>query len=157
MTARAAELLRAAGVPLLIHQPVYNLFNRWVEDGLSRVLEEQGIGCIPFSPLAQGLLAGRYLGGVSADSRAGKPHGFLRPSQITDAVQRRVRALAELAAARGQSLAQMSVAWLLAKPFITSVLIGASRVSQIEDNLVAVDNTSFTSEELRSIDRACRL
>lgn len=156
-TGRAAALLRSAGVPLLIHQPVYNLFNRWVEDGLSRELGEQGVGCIPFSPLAQGVLAGRYLGGVEADSRAGKPHGFLRPAQITGEVRRRVEGLAAIAAARGQSLAQMSIAWLLAKPFVTSVLIGASRPAQIEDNLGAVTNTSFSDEELRSIDRACRL
>lgn len=154
-TRRAAGLLRSAGVPLLIHQPIFNLFNRWVEDGLDRVLMEEGVGCIPFSPLAQGLLAGRYLDGVPADSRAGKPHGFLRPEGVTEEVMRRVRALAEIAASRGQSLAQMSIAWLLAKPFVTSVLIGASRVSQIKDNLGALENTSFTAEELQSIDRAC--
>jgi L-glyceraldehyde 3-phosphate reductase len=156
-TKAAADLLRSAGVPLLIHQPVFNLLNRWVEDGLDRVLTEEGIGCIPFSPLAQGLLAGRYLDGIAADSRAGKEHGFLRPEGVTDEIMRRVRALAEVAANRGQSLAQMSIAWLLAKPFVTSVLIGASRVSQIKDNLGALENTSFTTEELQSIDRACAL
>ncbi len=154
-TKAAADLLRSAGVPLLIHQPVFNLFNRWVEDGLDRVLTDEGIGCIPFSPLAQGLLAGRYLDGVSSDSRAGKPHGFLRPEGVTEEKMRRVRGLADVAASRGQSLAQMSIAWLLAKPFVTSVLIGASRVSQIKDNLGALENTSFTTEELQSIDRAC--
>jgi L-glyceraldehyde 3-phosphate reductase len=154
-TKAAADLLRSAGVPLLIHQPVFNLLNRWVEDGLNRVLTEEGVGCIPFSPLAQGLLAGRYLDGIAADSRAGKEHGFLRPEGVTDEIVRRVRALAEIAANRGQSLAQMSIAWLLAKPFVTSVLIGASRVSQIKDNLGALENTSFTAEELTAIDRAC--
>ena len=156
-TKAAADLLRAAGVPLLIHQPVFNLFNRWVEDGLSDVLTAEGVGCIPFSPLAQGLLAGRYLDGVSADSRAGRPDGFLRPEHLTDEKLRRVRALAEIAAARGQSLAQLAVAWLLAKPFVTSVLIGASRVSQIEDNLGALGNTTFSPDELAAIDRACAL
>lgn len=154
-TKEAADLLRAAGVPLLIHQPVFNLFNRWVEDGLSDVLAGEGVGCIPFSPLAQGLLAGRYLDGISADSRAGRPGGFLRAEHLTDETLRRVRALAGIAAARGQSLAQLAVAWLLAKPFVTSVLIGASRVSQIEDNLGALGNTTFTPEELAAIDRAC--
>jgi L-glyceraldehyde 3-phosphate reductase len=154
-TRRVADLLRSAGVPLLIHQPVFNLLNRWVEDGLSEVLTAEGVGCIPFSPLAQGLLAGRYLDGIAADSRAGKEHGFLRPEGVTDGIMLRVRALAEVAANRGQSLAQMSIAWLLAKPFVTSVLIGASRVSQIKDNLGALENTSFTAEELTAIDRAC--
>jgi L-glyceraldehyde 3-phosphate reductase len=154
-TRHAADLLRSAGVPLLIHQPVFNLFNRWVEDGLDRVLTEDGIGCIPFSPLAQGLLAGRYLDGINPDSRAGKEHGFLRPKDLTDEKLRRVQTLAGIATARGQSLAQMSIAWLLAKPFVTSVLIGASRVSQIKDNLGALENTSFKAEELQSIDRAC--
>ncbi len=156
-TRRASALLRTEGVPALIHQPVFNLFNRWVENGLSHVLEDEGIGCIPFSPLAQGLLAGRYLGGVAADSRAGKPHGFLRPEQLTDETHRRVQALAGIAQARGQSLAQMSIAWLLAKPYVTSVLIGASRVAQIDDNLAAVKNTSFSPVELQAIDRACAL
>jgi L-glyceraldehyde 3-phosphate reductase len=156
-TKAAADLLCAAGVPLLIHQPVFNLFNRWVEDGLSDVLTTEGVGCIPFSPLAQGLLAGRYLDGVSADSRAGRPDGFLRPEHLTDEKLRRVRALAEIAAARGQSLAQLAVAWLLAKPFVTSVLIGASRVGQIEDNLGALGNTAFSPDEIAAIDRACAL
>lgn len=154
---QAAELLRNDGIHLLIHQPVFNLFDRWVENGLSEVLEQAGIGCIPFSPLAQGLLAGRYNQGIAPDSRAGKPDGFLRPEHITDEKLRRVCALGEIAASRGQSLAQMSIAWLLAKPFVTSVLIGASRWSQIEDNLGAAKNISFSLEELSAIDRACSL
>ncbi len=154
-TRRVAALLRAEGVPLLIHQPVFNLFDRWVEKGLGNVLEEEGVGCIPFSPLAQGQLAGRYLAGIAPDSRAGKPGGFLRPEQITDEKLRRIRALADVAASRGQSLAQMSIAWLLAKPFVTSVLIGASRWNQIKDNLGAIENTKFSPEELSAIDRCC--
>lgn len=156
-TRHAAEILRAEGIHLLIHQPVFNLFNRWVEGGLDKTLSKEGIGCIPFSPLAQGLLAGRYLGGIAADSRAGRDKRFLRPEHITDNKLRRVRALAAIAESRGQSLAQMSIAWLLAKPFVTSVLIGASRWSQIEDNLGADENTAFSDEELRAIDVACAL
>ena len=155
MTRRAAEILRAERIHLLIHQPVFNLFDRWVENGLSEVLLHEGIGCIPFSPLAQGLLAGRYNHGIGPDSRAGKPDGFLRPEHVTEEKLRRVRALAEIASSRGQSLAQMSIAWLLAKPYITSVLVGASRWGQIEDNLGSLANTSFSSEELDSIDCAC--
>ena len=156
-TRRAAELLRAERIHLLIHQPVFNLFDRWVEHGLSDVLREEGVGCIPFSPLAQGLLAGRYNSGIDPNSRAGKPDGFLRPQHITEEKLRRVRALAEIAAARGQSLAQMSIAWLLAKTYVTSVLIGASRGSQIEDNLGALRNISFSHDELAAIDQACTL
>ena len=157
LTRRAAEILRAERIHLLIHQPVYNLFDRWVEHGLSEVLQQEGIGCIPFSPLAQGLLAGRYSKGIDPQSRAGKPDGFLRPEQVTEEKLRRIRALAEIATARGQSLAQLSIAWLLAKPWVTSVLIGASGWSQIEDNLGALGNTSFSREELAAIDQACNL
>ena len=156
MTRRAAEILRAERIHLLIHQPVFNLFDRWVENGLSDVLQNEGIGCIPFSPLAQGLLAGRYNSGIDPDSRAGKPDGFLRPEHVTDEKLRRIRALAEIAASRGQSLAQMSIAWLLAKPYVTSVLIGASRWSQIEDNLGALRGVNFSPEELHAIEHACR-
>jgi L-glyceraldehyde 3-phosphate reductase len=156
-TRRAAEILRAERIPLIIHQPVFNLFDRWVEHGLSDVLQQEGIGCIPFSPLAQGLLAGRYTDGIAPDSRAGKPDGFLLPEHVTEEKLRRIRALAEIASSRGQSLAQMSIAWLLAKPYVTSVLMGASRWSQIQDNLGALHNISFTSDELSSIDQACRM
>jgi len=155
-TRRATEILRAERIPLLIHQPVFNLFDRWVEHGLSDVLEQEGIGCIPFSPLAQGLLAGRYTEGIDPDSRAGKPDGFLRPEHITEEKLGRIRALAGIAQGRGQSLAQMAIAWLLAKPYVTSVLIGASRWSQIEENLGTLPNVSFTGEELAAIDHACR-
>ena len=156
-TRRAAEILRAERIHLLIHQPVFNLFDRWVEHGLSDVLQREGIGCIPFSPLAQGLLAGRYNHGIAPDSRAGKPDGFLRPEHVTEEKLLRIRALAEIATARGQSLAQISIAWLLAKPYVTSVLIGASRWGQIEDNLGALRSISFSHEELATIDRACQL
>ncbi|MGA0112286.1 MAG: L-glyceraldehyde 3-phosphate reductase [Chthoniobacterales bacterium] len=156
-TRRAAEILRTERIHLLIHQPVFNLFDRWVEHGLNDVLQQEGIGCIPFSPLAQGLLAGRYNHGIDPDSRAGKPDGFLRPEHVTEEKLRRVRALAEIAKSRGQSLAQMSIAWLLAKPYVTSVLIGASRWPQIEDNLGALRNISFSGAELATIDQACRL
>ena len=157
MTRRAAEILRSEGIHLLIHQPVFNLFDRWVEDGLDKTVADEGIGCIPFSPLAQGLLAGRYNEGIAPDSRARKPDGFLRPQHITAEKLRRSRALASIAKDRGQSLAQMSIAWLLAKPFVTSVLIGASRWSQIEDNLGATKNTAFSPEDLAAIDAACWL
>ena len=157
LTRRAAEILRAERIHLLIHQPVCNLFDRWVEHGLSDILQQEGIGCIPFSPLAQGLLAGRYSNGIDPQSRAGKPDGFLRPEHVTEEKLRRIRALAEIAMARGQSLAQLSIAWLLAKPWVTSVLIGASRWSQIEDNLGALRNIGFSPEELAAIDQACHL
>ena len=156
-TRQAAKILRAERIHLLIHQPVFNLFDRWVEHGLSDVLQKEGIGCIPFSPLAQGLLAGRYNNGIDPDSRAGKPDGFLRPEHVTEEKLHRIRALAGIAETRGQSLAQMSIAWLLAKPWVTSVLIGASRWSQIADNLGALRNISFTGEELAAIDQACNL
>jgi len=155
-TRRAAELLRGERIRLLIHQPIFNLFERWVEGGLADVLEQEGIGCIPFSPLAQGILAGRYAGGIAADSRAGSPDGFLRPEQVTDDKLGRVRMLAEIAAARGQSVAQLAIAWLLAKPYVTSVLIGASRWSQIEENLGSLGNVGFSLDERAAIDHACR-
>lgn len=157
MTRRAAEILRAERIHLLTHQPVFNLFDRWVENGLSDVLQHEGIGCIPFSPLAQGLLAGRYDNGIDPESRAGKLDGFLRPEHVTDEKLRCVRALAEIAHARGQSLAQMSIAWLLSKPYVTSVLLGASRWSQIEDNLGALAKTSFSHDELAAIDQVLKL
>lgn len=156
-TRQAAALLKEAGVPLLIHQPSYNLFNRWVDDGLSDVLLESGVGGIAFCPLAQGLLTNRYLGGIAEGSRATKPHGFLKSAQITDEVLRRVRALDAIARSRGQSLAQMALAWALSRPWVTSVLIGASRVSQIEDNVAALKNREFPPADLASIDAACLL
>ncbi len=152
-TRQATQILRDLGMPCLIHQPSYNMFNRWVEEGLLKVLGEEGIGCIAFSPLAQGLLTDRYLNGIPGDSRAGKPHGFLRPEQVTEDKIAKVRRLNELAQARGQTLAQLSLAWVLRHPEMTSALIGASRVSQIEDAVGTLKNLTFTAEELQTIDQ----
>ncbi len=157
LTRRAAELLASAGVPLLIHQPSYNLLNRSVENGLAEVLSDVGAGCIAFCPLAQGILAGRYLGGIEEGSRASKPHGFLKPDHITEENLRRVRALEAIARRRGQTLAQLSLAWVLARPSITSVLIGASRLAQIQENVAALAGSGFSPEEFSEIDAACRL
>jgi L-glyceraldehyde 3-phosphate reductase len=152
----AASLLRGLGTPCLIHQPVYNMFNRWVEGGLLDVLREEGIGCIAFSPLAQGLLTDRYLKGIPTGSRASKPHGFLKPEQITDAALAKVGKLNTIALTRGQSLAQMAIAWVLRTPEVTSALIGASSVKQIEDGIAALGKTDFSASELHAIDDATR-
>jgi len=152
-TQQAAQILKSLGTPCLIHQPRYSMFDRWIEEGLLEVLSEEGIGCIVFSPLAQGLLTDKYVDGIPADSRAGKPHGFLRPEHITDERLGKVRKLQKLANGRGQSLAQMSLAWVLRHPQVTSALIGASRIAQIEDAVGAIRNLSFSTEELQSIER----
>jgi L-glyceraldehyde 3-phosphate reductase len=151
-TRKAARILRDLGTPCLIHQPSYNMFNRWVEEGLLSVLEEEGIGCIVFSPLAQGLLTDKYLHGIPADSRAAKPHGFLRPAAITPEKLARVGALNELAKRRGQTLAQMAIAWVLRHAAVTSALIGASSVGQIEECVTTVQGPPFTGEELQAIE-----
>jgi len=151
-TRQAVRILRELGTPCLIHQPSYNMFNRWIEDGLLEVLAEEGIGCIVFSPLAQGLLTDRYLGGIPADSRAAKPHGFLKPAHITEEKLAKVRQLNEMAQARGQTLAQMALAWVLRHPGMTSALVGASRVSQVEDSVATLNNLQFAQEELEAID-----
>jgi L-glyceraldehyde 3-phosphate reductase len=130
------------------------MFNRWIEDGLLGVLREEGIGCIVFSPLAQGLLTDRYLSGIPADSRAAKPHGFLRREEVTEATLAKVRRLNDVARARGQSLAQMALAWVLRHPEVTTALIGASRVAQIEDGVHALANRRFANEELQAIEKA---
>lgn len=152
-TRQAAQILKALGTPCLIHQPKYSLFERWIEQGLLSVLSEEGIGCIAFSPLAQGLLTDKYLTGIPADSRAAKPHGFLKPEHITEDKLAQVRRLQEVAQARGQTLAQMALAWVLRHAEMTSVLIGASRVAQIEDAVGALANLNLTSEELKTIER----
>lgn len=152
-TQQAAQILKSLGTPCLIHQPRYSMFDRWIEGGLLEVLGEEGIGCIVFSPLAQGLLTDKYIDGIPVDSRAGKPHGFLRPEHITDERLGKVRKLQKLANARGQSLAQMSLAWVLRHTQVTSALIGASRIAQIEDAVGALRNLSFETEELQSIER----
>jgi len=152
-TRRAANILRELGTPCLIHQPVYNMFNRWIEDGLLDVLGEEGIGCIVFSPLAQGLLTDKYLAGIPAGSRAAKPHGFLRPDDITADKLTKVRRLNDVARARGQTLAQMALAWVLRHKGMTSVLVGASSVSQVEDNVATLNNLAFADEELAQIQK----
>lgn len=157
MTRRMAELLRAAGTPLLIHQPRYNLLGREIENGLPEALTDHGIGCIAFCPLAQGLLTDRYLDGIESGSRASKAHGFLKPDHVSEQAMQRARALAPIAAARGQTLAQMSLAWVLSKPFVTTVLIGASRTEQILQNVEAIRNLVFSPDETAAIDDACAL
>ena len=152
-TARAAKILRDLGAPCLIHQPKYHMFERWVERGLTRVLTDEGIGGIAFCPLAQGLLTNRYLAGIPADSRAAHDPRFLKPEHITEEKLGKIRRLDAIARARGQSLAQMSLAWVLRNPVITSALIGASKVSQIEENLTALTAGPFTSDELSAIDK----
>jgi L-glyceraldehyde 3-phosphate reductase len=151
-TRRAAEILDELGTPCLIHQPIYNMFNRWIEGGLLEVLEEKGIGCIPFSPLAQGLLTNRYLEGIPTDSRAGKPHGFLRPEHVTDEKVAKVHKLNVLAMSRGQTMAQMAIAWVLRHKAVTSALIGASSPQQIGDIVATLDHLDFTRDELEEID-----
>lgn len=152
-TRRAIAVLRELGTPCLIHQPRYNMLDRWVEDGLLDVLGSEGVGCIPFSPLAQGLLTDRYLEGIPPDSRAAKPHGFLKRETVTSDMIAKIRALNDLASKRGQKLAQMALAWLLKDERVTSVLIGASKVGQIEDAVEALGNITFSNDELNSIDR----
>jgi L-glyceraldehyde 3-phosphate reductase len=152
-TRQAAKILRSLGTPCLIHQPSYNMFNRWIEDGLLEALREEGVGCIVFSPLAQGLLTNKYLGGIPEDSRAAKPHGFLKPEHVTDERLAKVRRLNELAQARGQTLAQLALAWVLRHPEVTSALMGASRVAQVEDAVATLQNLSFTAEELQTIEQ----
>jgi L-glyceraldehyde 3-phosphate reductase len=151
-TAQAAAILRALGTPCLIHQPKYSMFERWIEQGLTDVLEREGIGCIAFSPLAQGLLTDRYLTGIPADSRAGRPTGFLRPEQVTDERVGRARQLDAIARERGQTLAQMALAWVLRKPVVTSALIGASSVAQLDQNLDALAAPPLSEEELKRIE-----
>ncbi|MCD7970521.1 MAG: aldo/keto reductase [Alistipes sp.] len=151
-TERAVEILRRNGTPCLIHQVKYSMLQRAPEQGLTSVLGREGIGLIAFSPLAQGLLTDRYLDGIPADSRAARSTGFLQREQVSGEVIDKVRRLKEVAAARGQTLAQMAVAWLLRDERTTSVLIGASSVGQLQDNLGALNNTFFTDEELAGID-----
>lgn len=152
-TAEAIKILKELGTPLLIHQPRYNMFDRWIEDGLQDVLEEHGVGSIAFSPLAQGLLTNKYLQGIPEDSRASKDSSpFLHPSDITEEKLSKIRRLNEIAKERGQSLAQMALAWVLRGGRVTSALVGVSRVSQIDDNVKALDNLEFSEEELKRID-----
>jgi L-glyceraldehyde 3-phosphate reductase len=150
-TVEAAAILRSLGTPLLIHQPSYSMLNRWIEGGLLDVLEKEGAGCIAFSPLAQGLLTTKYLGGVPEGSRASR-NGSLSRDQLSEKTLAHVRALNDIAAARGQTLAQMAISWVLRDQRVTSALIGASSVAQLEENLAAAGKTTFTQEEIAAID-----
>jgi L-glyceraldehyde 3-phosphate reductase len=151
-TAEAAAILQELGTPLLIHQPSYSLLNRWIEGGLLDELDEIGAGCIVFSPLAQGLLTDRYLDGIPEDSRAAREGSFSQ-SMLTEGNLERARALNEIAVRRGQSLAQLALAWTLRDPRVTSTLIGASSIEQLEDNVAALDRLDFTPDELEEIER----
>ncbi len=152
-TRRAAQILRELGTPCLIHQPSYSMFNRWVEDdGLLSALDNEGIGCIVFSPLAQGLLTNKYLAGIPEDSRVKRSGVFLREDHITNEKVSKVQRLNQLAQARGQTMAQLAIAWVLRHETVTSALIGASRVSQIEDIVAVVQNLSLSEEELAQIE-----
>jgi L-glyceraldehyde 3-phosphate reductase len=148
----AAGILRELGTPCVIHQPSYSMLNRWIEPDLLNTLGELGIGCIVFSPLAQGMLSDKYLGGVPEGSRASRP-GTLSPELLTPEALEKIRALNEIAKQRGQSLAQMAVAWVLRDPRVTSALVGASSVEQLEANVAALDNLGFSPDELEEIDR----
>ncbi|WP_461637488.1 L-glyceraldehyde 3-phosphate reductase [Labilibaculum euxinus] len=152
-TREASRILRELGTPCLIHQPKYSMFERWVENSLLDVLEEDGIGGIAFSPLAQGMLTNKYLKGIPEGSRAAKSHGFLQKEQITEKVIDKVKALNEIAEKRGQSLAQMAIAWLLKDKRITSVLVGASSVNQLDQNINSVANLHFEAMELETIQK----
>lgn len=149
---KAAEIFASWGTPFIIHQPAYSMFNRWVEDGLLDVLKEKGVGCIVFSPLAQGLLTDRYLKGLPKDSRAVKSGVFLKKENITEETLEKVRKLDALAKQRGQSLAQMALAWVMRSGIVTSVLIGASRPSQIDDNVGFLAKSAFAKDELDRIE-----
>ncbi len=152
-TREACSILAELGSPCLIHQPKYSMFERWVEDGLLDVLDQEGVGCIPFSPLAQGLLTDRYLGGIPAGSRASKPHGFLKTEQVTEERVGKARRLNDFAQRRGQSLAQLALAWILRDRRITSVLIGASSVEQLDQNLACLDKRDLGADELQEIEQ----
>lgn len=150
--AKAIKILKELGTPCLIHQPKYSMFERWVEGGLMDVLGQEGVGCIPFSPLAQGMLTDKYLHGIPEDSRAAKSTGFLQTSQLTPQRLDQIKKLNEIAVKRGQSLAQMALAWLLKDERVTSVLIGASKPAQLADSLKCLDNTVFSADELTQIE-----
>jgi len=151
-TREAAAILRNLGTPLLIHQPSYSMLNRWIEPDLLDVLGDEGIGCIVFSPLAQGMLTDRYLDGTPEGSRASR-NDSLSPDLLTEQTLAKIKALSQIAAGRGQTLAQMALAWALRDPRVTSALIGASSVDQLEANVASLDNLSFTDDELAEIDR----
>lgn len=151
-TAKAASILKEQGTPFLIHQPRYNMLDRWVEDGLLDTLEKIGVGSIVFSPLEQGILTGKYLNGIPEDSRASKDQSYLDKSQITPQLIEQVKKLNAIAEQRGQSLAQMAIAWLLKDNRVTTVLVGVSKVAQLKDNIEALNNLDFTASELDEIE-----
>ena len=151
-TAQAVAILKRLGTPCLIHQPKYSMFDRWVEGGLMEVLQHEGIGCIPFSPLAQGLLTNKYLHGIPEDSRIAKPHGFLKENHLDEATLGKIRKLNDLAQHRGQTLAQMALSWILKDNRITTVLVGASKPAQLSDSLECLKNLQFSGEELQQIE-----
>lgn len=151
-TKEAAAILKDLGTPCLINQPRYSMLDRWIEDGLLDTLEDEGIGCISFSSLAQGLLTNKYLNGIPANSRAGRADGYLQKDEVNESVIRKVKALHVIAERRGQTLAQMAVAWVLRQPAMTSVILGASHVQHIEDAVASLDNLQFTSDELDEIE-----
>lgn len=150
-TAKAYEILNSLGTPLLIHQPRYSMIDRWVENGLMDVLGQKGVGSIAFSPLEQGMLTDKYLKGIPADSRAAKDGRYLKPEQVSHEKLEMISKLNDIALKRGQSLAQMAIAWLLKDPRITSVLVGVSKPEQLDDNVAAVKNSTFSSEEITLI------
>jgi len=156
LAVQAADILKQMGTPCLIHQPKYSMFERWAENGLLKVLETKGMGCIAFSPLAQGLLTNKYLKGIPENSRAGKAHGALKSGQITPEILGKINALNEIASERNQSLAQMAIAWLLKDDRVTSVLIGASSVEQLADNVLSLNNLNFDDYELERIETILR-
>lgn len=151
-TEKAVQILNGLGTPLLIHQPSYSLFNRWIENGLQDVLDKYGVGSIVFSPLAQGLLTDRYLSGIPADSRAGKPNTFLREQDVNEGAMQKVQKLGQIAKERGQSISQLALAWVLRRGRVTTALIGASKVSQIEENVKTIENLDFSDDELDRIE-----
>ncbi len=153
---QAIEILRQLGTPCLIHQARYNIFDRWIEDGLLDLLSNEGVGCIVFSPLAQGLLTSKYLGGIPEGSRAAKGIASIKPETITPEKLEKIEKLNKLASERGQTLAQMAIAWVLRKSSVTSALIGASSAKQVEDNVAALNRLDFTDEELRFIDEVIK-
>ena len=148
----AIRILRELRTPCLIHQPSYSIMNRWIEKGLTEVLQRDAVGCIAFCPLAQGLLTDRYLAGIPADSRAAKPSGFLKAKEITSARLEQIRKLRDVALARGQTLAQMALAWVLRDGKVCSALTGASKPSQLAENVAALKNVKFSADELARID-----
>jgi len=154
--AKAIRLLKQMGTPCLIHQPKYSMFVRWVEEGLLDVLEQEGVGCIPFSPLAQGLLTNKYLHGIPAESRAARSTGFLKEADVTESRVNQIRQLNDIAIQRNQTLAQMALAWILKDNRITSVLIGASKPAQLADSLHCLENTNFSEAELNAIEAILR-